>query len=242
MSRRPEDMLHGSDRLLAGQVGDFLRRNPSFLTEFLDRNSHLVAQIAPAPKDRGDGVVDLQTFMVGRLRAEVGRLHKRLEEVVDTSRSNLSAQALIHEACLGLLDAASIDELIDIVTSDLAMMLSVDVATFCIECAENPLPAARTPGVFLLEAGTVDAVIGPQKDVRLDAKIVGHQAIFGPAAGLVKSQALLRVHISHEAPLGLLALGTREEGHFHPSQGTELLCFLARVVGSTLRAWLRMPH
>jgi uncharacterized protein YigA (DUF484 family) len=39
-------------------------------------------------------------------------------------------------------------------------------------------------------------------------------------------------------PVGLLALGARKPGVFHPGQGTELLTFLARTLGITIAAWL----
>ncbi len=239
MGQSQDDISTVLDRHFAAKVSTFLQENPTYLAEFLDRNPQLLSQIAPAPQDRGDGVVDLQSFMVSRLRNEVGRLSGRLEDVVQTSRSNLSAQALVHEAVLSLLDATSLDELIDIIATDMAMLLSVDVATLCIETDEYPVPTPRNAGVFLLEYGTVDNLIGKNMDARLDANIVGHPAIFGHACGLVRSQALLRVYVSHQSPMGMLALGTRREGHFDPSQGTELLCFLARVLGGTIRGWLQ---
>lgn len=223
------------------QVADFLRGHPGFLAEFLDRNPQLLHRIAPPAAERGDGVVDLSTFMVSRLRAEVKRLTARMSEVVQTSRSNLSAQALVHEAALSLLEAGSLEELIDVVTADLAMMLSVDVATLCVETDESPAPPARTPGVYLLEAGAVDQLLGRNADCRLDSRIVGHPALFGHAAGLVRSQALLRIHVGRDAPEGLLALGTRDEAHFDPSQSSELLCFLARVLAGAIRQWMKAP-
>jgi uncharacterized protein YigA (DUF484 family) len=38
--------------------------------------------------------------------------------------------------------------------------------------------------------------------------------------------------------MGLLCIGTRKPEKFHPGQGTELLSFLARVLETTLGAWL----
>ena len=40
---------------------------------------------------------------------------------------------------------------------------------------------------------------------------------------------------------GLLAIGSREEGKFLPAQGTELLIFLGRVLGLSIRSWLDLP-
>jgi uncharacterized protein YigA (DUF484 family) len=65
--------------------------------------------------------------------------------------------------------------------------------------------------------------------------------IFGPAADLVKSEALLRLHPSSHTPTGIIAIGSRTEGTFDPGQGTELLAFLARVVELCIRTWLGLP-
>ena len=64
------------------------------------------------------------------------------------------------------------------------------------------------------------------------------ETIFGPAAGLVRSDALIRLTVGRSAPPALLAFGTRHPGYFHAGQGTELLSFLARVIEHCLRLWL----
>jgi len=62
--------------------------------------------------------------------------------------------------------------------------------------------------------------------------------VFGPAAGLVRSDALIRLSVGQNVPLGLLVFGTRHPGYFNAGQGTELLVFLARVLEHCLRQWL----
>jgi hypothetical protein len=62
--------------------------------------------------------------------------------------------------------------------------------------------------------------------------------LFGGAAGLVRSQALLRLAFGRNAPAGLLCIGTRQLGRFHPGLATELLAFLARALGITIAQWL----
>ena len=76
--------------------------------------------------------------------------------------------------------------------------------------------------------------------LRVDAP--GEVALFGSAAGLVRSQALLRLAFGRGAPVGLLCIGTRQPGRFHPGLGTELLSFLARVLGVTIAQWLNPPR
>ena len=72
-------------------------------------------------------------------------------------------------------------------------------------------------------------------------ELAGERAVFGGATGLVRSSALLRLRFGSRAPVGILALGSRRDEMFHPGQGTELLCFLGRVLELCVRAWLDLP-
>jgi len=94
----------------------------------------------------------------------------------------------------------------------------------------------------LYKAGAIDALLGPERNVLLRADMPGEVALFGSAAGLVRSQALLRLAFGRGAPVGLLCVGTRQPGRFHPGLGTELLSFLARVLGITIAQWLNPPR
>jgi uncharacterized protein YigA (DUF484 family) len=94
------------------------------------------------------------------------------------------------------------------------------------------------PGIHLLASGRVDALLGPNRDALLASNIHGDPELFGPAAGLVRSQALLRLSISRSGPVGLMCMGTRNPDTFYPGLGTELLTFLARALEITIVQWL----
>jgi uncharacterized protein YigA (DUF484 family) len=87
----------------------------------------------------------------------------------------------------------------------------------------------------------VDAVIGPGRTIALRSDIEGDPAIFGAAAGLVRSEALIRLTISRGTPPALLALGSRDAEQFHSGQGTELMSFMAQALEKCVRAWLNLP-
>ena len=97
-------------------------------------------------------------------------------------------------------------------------------------------------GLFQLDPHTVDSVIGPGRRVLLRCDIQGDPAIFGAAAGLVASEALIRMRPSQATPSAMLALGARKPDQFHPGQGTELLIFLADVLERCVRTWLNLPE
>jgi hypothetical protein len=240
MSQTPEDAALKEaaaprPRITAQQVIEYLRRHPDFL---LRHAALLDTQVAPA-RHEGDRVLDLQHFMVERLRRDIARLRADQDDLLANSRDNLSTQERVHRAVLALLAADSFESLIEAVTTDLAVWLDVDVATLCVEAADDTIPRARIEGVQVLAPGTIDAILAPGREVVLRDDVHGDPEIFGEAAPLVRSDALIRLGFGEEKPIGMLAFGTRHPGYFNPGQGTELLSFLARILEHCVRAWLR---
>jgi len=233
LAQNPDDAIAASPRITAAQVVDYLKRHPNFL----QNHPELLDSQTPPARAQGEGVVDLQQFMVDRLRRDLTRLRGLQDELVANSRDNLSTQDRIHKAILALLDAETFEHLIEIVTTDLAVLLDVDAAALCVEATAEKSPRS-VEGVQVLPTGHVDELLGASHDVLLRDDAEGDHAVFGPAAGLVRSDALIRLTVGQEVPPGLLAFGTRHPGYFNAGQGTELLIFLARVLEHCLRQWL----
>jgi uncharacterized protein YigA (DUF484 family) len=222
----------------AEDVAAYLRKHPDFLAERAD----LLAVLTPPALRRGDSVVDMQHFMLQRLRSDLARAKTQQRALIATSRSNLTSQNRIHAAVLAILGATSFEQLLQTVTTDLAVLLDVDVVTIGVESAASAQPRLPLHGIQILRSGTVDDLLGAERDAMLRADTAGDAALFGSAAGLVRSQALLRLDVSEHAPVGLLCIGTRRPDKFHPGQGTELLSFLARVTELTIAAWLDLAQ
>ncbi len=224
-------------RPTAGEVRDYLISHPGFLAKHPEV---LEAATLPEGPERGDGrVVDLQQVMMSRLRSDNARLKQFHTEVLGAARANLTAQGLVHEAILMLLEAGSLERLIHAITQDLAGVLGIDVVTLCVEAGD--LGADRPPiaNLFLLPEGTVDHLLGPGRAVHLWGNAEGPQELFGPAAGLVRSQALARIDLGEGSPPGLIALGSREATQYEANQGAELLGFLALTVERLIQLWLK---
>jgi uncharacterized protein YigA (DUF484 family) len=214
----------------------YLRRHP----EFLDRHPDALRLLRPPIRDGGDGVLDFQHFLLERLRREAARLQGEQRSLIATSRSNLTSQCRVHKAVLALLKATSFEHLLQIVTTDLAVLIDVDVVTIAVESSGSPSARQPMPGIQLLKEGTVEALLGTTRDALLSTGIEGDPALFGSAAGLVRSQALLRLSFGRTAPVGLMCIGTRKPNTFHPGLGTELLGFLARSLEITISQWLNL--
>jgi len=221
----------------AAEVTAYLRQHPEFL---LDHGELLDALMPPAQR-RGETVVDMQHFLLERQRAEITRLKGQHKSLLATTRANLASQNRVHSAVVALLAASSFEQLIQIVTTDLAVLLDADAVTIAVERSGPARPRLSHHGVLILDGGTVDGVLGLERDALLLAETAGDPKLFGDGAGLVRSAALLRLNVSPAAPAGLLCIGARQAGKFHAGQGVELLCFLARTLGITIAAWLDLP-
>lgn len=242
MADRPQDQRHDERAEAAAEAAGgltgrdviaYLRQHP----DFVDRHPEAMRLLRAPTRDIGDGVFDFQHFQIERLRAELARVTLENRTLIAASRGTLASQSRVHKAALTILAAPSLEQLLQIATTDLAVLLDVDVATIGVETAA---PAGRLGvlGIRLLKAGAVDAVLGPERAVLLRANQPGEPHLFGAAAGLVRSQALLRLGFGRGAPAGLLCIGTRQAGRFHPGLATELLTFLARVIGIAITQWL----
>ena len=210
------------------QVAAYLRRHGDFLL----RHPDLVLSLSPPSRWAEAGaVVDMQAFMIDRLKEEVNRIKGAAEDLILTSRSNMSTQNRTHQAVLVLLEAETLAALAQAVAEDLPAILDVDVATLCIEHDDHPLPALVVPGIQRIAANSVDLLMGgPDRNCALNEELPGDPALFGGGAGRVASSALVRLSPGGICPEGVLALGSRHGCTFHAGQGTELISFLARVI------------
>ena len=222
MPKKPDDARQTATaervrgRVTATQVADYLRQHP----EFLLRHPELLdMQVAPG-RGKGDGVADLQQYMVERLRRDIARLKADQDDLLANSRDNLSTQDRIHKAVLALLGAQTLEHFVEIIATDLAVLLDVDAVVLCIEVVDGKAAKLRLDGVQLLAPGTVDRVLGADRAALLRDDTTGDAEIFDSGAGLVRSDALIRLRIGDMAPPGLIAFGTRHPGYFDSGQGT----------------------
>lgn len=225
-----------SPRLTEAEVADYLRRH----RDFLDRHPELIADLVPARHPNGRAVVDLQQYLIEKLRRDLAEMRRTHDVAVVAARGNLHGQQRVHTAVLELMNAQSFEHFVEAIATDLALKLDVDVVSLCVESTRPNQPRTKS-GVRFLPLGAVDALIGADKEIAFRPAIAAERALYGGGAALVKSDALLRLAIGSEAPVGVVAIGSREPGHFRAGQGTELLLFLARTIESTARAWLDLP-
>jgi len=236
MARKRDDAVIVDTLPSEDQVVAYLRRNADFLY------SHPELLLVLSPPSRwtsADGVIDMQVFIIDRLRDELEQVKGAAEHIIHTSRSNLSTQARTHQAVVALLEATDVVTLARAVAEDLPQHLDVDVANLCFEpphLTGNELPL----GIRRLAVGDVTRLLGgTDRDCALNDEMPGEPLLFGDAASLIQSSAIVRLMTDDVCPVGVIALGSRHGRTFHTGQGTELLSFLAHVIGACLSRFLK---
>jgi len=232
--------LDNKGELTEQEVISFLRRNPKVLAH----NPDLFTSIQSEARFDSESIVDMQKFVVARLRQQVDDLQASSDDLVSTTRSNMSILEKTHESALALLNAKNFSDLGRVLQEELPLNLGVDATAIAFELSEtNPtLPAAADGVVRSLDIGTVDDLIGTGQSTVLRPDVVGDSVLYANVAGLVRSDALVRLTPDPEWPPGIFAVGCRKTAHFKDGQGTEIIGFLAKVaLYAVKRWWIRDP-
>ena len=213
---------------------DYLKSNP----KFLQKNPDAVDYLLP-PKDTANGrrVVDFQHYMVEKLKTDKKMVLDTTRDIIEVSRENMNNLARIHEAVLKILEAETFDQFIQIIAVDVPVALDCDAVSLVVE-NDGRLPETSMRSIRFVTKGTCQSMMGGN-DARLQSNIKGEADIFGEAAGLVQSQALLKINQTINIPPAILAFGSRDPEMFVDGMGTDLIKFLCDVTERALRIWMK---
>ncbi len=218
--------------LREADVVAYLRRNPRVLLNHPD----LLSAITPDARFETDTVVvDMQRFVVERLRRQVDDLRATSAHLVTTTRSNMSLVERTMECGLALLYARDFNELAQILHDDLPVHLGVDAVAIGFETDTVPTDACHI--IRALPPGLVNTLVNSGETTRIRSETEGEASIYASAAGLVRSDALVALPEGDGLPAGLFAVGCRNPGHFDQGQGTELIAFLGHVTRYAVGRW-----
>jgi hypothetical protein len=205
----------------------------------LDDKDIMRALVAANERMMGPNVVDMRGIAMDRLERRLDRLEESHRHVIAAAYDNVAGTAQIHRAVLRMLEPQRFETFLRDLGGDVQAILRADSLRLVIEadtaCAEDAVE--RLDSVLVTEPrGFVDAYLragrgGAARDVTL--RTVGEASVHGPG---IRSEACLRLDLGED--VGLLALGSRDERHFQPQHGTDLLAFLGGAAERALRRFL----
>jgi len=197
-------------------------------------------------RDLGDGVVDFQHHLLKNLQNNSKNLTERYNMLVDYCRDNMAAQTQVHTAALMLMQARTLEQLLELLSVDLLTVFDLDVVRVAMEsdiAFDTSYGEENYSGFVFIPSGASDEIFTAQRsallvgDTEANAPLVFSQ-IFADCEDLIASCALLRLELEAVDKSIILALGSRHKERYHAGQGVELLQFLASVVALQLDRYL----
>ena len=104
-------------------VIEYLQGNPDFLAQHPD----LFEVLTPPEQKHGRGVIDFQYYAIDHLRRGMRRMKDRFNGLVSSARENMSVQHQVQKAVVSVIGARNLEELLDVLSTDLMNWFDVDV-------------------------------------------------------------------------------------------------------------------
>lgn len=218
-------------------VAHYLENHP----EFFERHGELLAQLR-VPHMSGGAATSLVEKQVEILRQRNRKLDTRFVDLVEVARSNTEVSDKIHQLAVRLLALSDTREIIDVVEASMREDFEADMSmivlfgqgehfddlprTHYFRAIARDDPAIRAFATFM---ATGKPRCGHLRDAQRDF-------LFGANNNELGSAAL--IPLGDHASLGLLAIGSRNENHFNPAMGTDLLTRIGELVGTILSTTL----
>ena len=221
-SREHADIA-SAEGVSAETVARWLRDNPGFLSD----NLELFISLATSDQGRGETVVNMQQYLIDRLRNEMLQLRDRESEILTTVGDNAESLVRIHKAVVALTAAYDLESLVDTVHGTLPLLLDVEAAILCMEAPGGGIPAP--PGLNVIGPGWIESLLGQDVRISLRSYTPGEPYVFGDAAERIGSVAYMRLDVEGYPPV-MIAFGSSLYEWFESGQATELMAFLGDVL------------
>lgn len=197
--------------------------------DFFERHPDLLAELS-IPHAAG-GAVSLVERQVSVLRERNLELRERLQRLLDVARENDVLFDKMRSLVLALLEAGSIADLARALEDELRARFGSEFIGFLLFDVAGPTGTAQ--GVPLQEAqAQVPALVRGRQAIAGHLRDEELSFLFGHEGQQVKSCAV--VPVFHERPLGLLAIGSSDAGHFRTSMDTLFISFVGDVLARVL--------
>jgi len=202
-------------------LADYLSENP----EYFSRHPELLANLRiPHPRGNAISLIEKQ---LESLRQQNQQYKTQLAELISIARSNELLEQRFHRLTLALIDAATLDEVLNALEDELHDEFGADAVEIRLADSEflNDLneQADLKPLQQAIEEHRI--LCGPLNENQ-------RQYLFSGQTDTALSAALLPLYAGELS--GLLAIGSRDKQRFLPDMGTDFLTRLSNIVSKTL--------
>lgn len=214
------------------QIAAYLRLHPDF---FLKRPDLLTDIEVAHP---AGGAVSLLERQVSILRERNMDMRHRLNSLLENARANDKLFEQTKQLVLQLLEAQTLDQIVDTFVNGLQRDFQIDFASLVLIGNPNAHRGVRARVVGLGEArAQIDGLLRSSKAVCGVLRPEEVQFLFPDHARQIGSAGV--VPLSCGNPLGVLAIASSDANYFRSSMGTIFLGYIAEVLNRLLPKHLK---
>ena len=199
----------------------------------------------------GENVIDARSVALKTLMTRLERFREAKEQIVEVSRRNHSSAMQTHDAVLALLDADDFGAYCRAVADRATELLGVWRIKLVLEDGgtaglnSERLRDGNARGLISrVPRGYIAEYAGAQDDgtgcgIVLREVKAGEKAVYGDAANVVRSEALIRIFGGRLRQQSMMAFGSRKPDQFHVEMGTDLIKFFSEAFSRMTLRWLK---
>jgi hypothetical protein len=222
--RDDDNTAHDLNRLMPGDVRDYLLAHPDFLADHDD----LLTRLVPPVRSRGDKVEDFQRFMLARLQDNFLAIKDEHDGLLQLMQDHMQRQNRVNAAILSLLDAPDFASILRFIAEDMALVLDHAAVTLFMDSGDV-LKEGDYGYLTVKPHGFIDAWLSG-RDLILEEQGEAETSLFGKLAEEVRSRALLRLRFAPGLPDGLLAFGHSDPFYYSTGLATEQIECLGAII------------
>ena len=224
------------DESLERDIVKFLENHP----DFFERHPELLARLR-LPHESGKAI-SLIEKQVAVLREQNTAVNNRLDRLIENARQNEKLSQQIYALNLSLLDAESLDKVIEIVEKRLSQDFNADAVVIRLFNTGHPAMTAHPEIIDWDEPalGAFEKIIAGRKPICGSLKPGQLESLFNDEAGHIGSAALIPlVENDHSTTCyGMLAIGSHDHMRFRSDMGTLFLKHMGDILARVLRKHL----
>jgi hypothetical protein len=205
-----------------GVIAKYLATHP----DFFQRHAELLATIQVP---HGAGTASLIERQVAILREKSRDLEEQLNGLIRTARGNEQIVTRLQRFTLELMRADGIDDVIATCQDVLREDFNADFVTLKIIGGDDTMHFV-SPGNENLKS--FQNLFKTKKPVCGRLKVDQQDFLFEKNSGRINSTALVPLFGAEK--LGILALGSEDEGRFHPGMGTVFISHLGELISTSI--------
>ena len=230
------------------QISDFRKRILQDPEALLNDREVMRALISASSNNAPTNVIDLKSVVLKRLEGRVDEIEGQNSNIISAAYKNISTTFRVHSAILEAPAPKTFTEFLNLLKTDWANSLGIDVARLCLEApsiSKDDIPQLQTefgPSVIFLQEGEIDHYItlGQDNDPRsvtLRQIRKGASNIYSNIAPELRSEALMKLDLGQGNSPGLLLLGSINPDQFLPNMGTDLFVFYGSIFEKVMQRW-----